>query len=336
MNKTIKSLFSKDKFIRITLPVILVIILAIIGLFSFNSQNKNLSMEEAKEKAEKFVNDFLLQSGNKANIKEITSEYGLYKLKIDITDSVVDSYISKDGKLFFPQALDIDDIRGKANGQDGGTNTNQAPAATVSKKSAKPKVELFVMSYCPYGTQIEKGMLPVVEALGDKIDFSLKFCDYAMHGEKEIVENTNQYCIQQEQPDKFASYLSCFLESSDSASCLDKVGVDKKKLSSCYEKTDKKFSIIQNFKDKKGYKGSYPGYDVFKDDNEKYNVGGSPTLIINGEEISSARDAASLLATICSAFEEQPDACKASLSSATPAPGFGTGTTAGGSAANCE
>jgi len=49
------------------------------------------------------------------------------------------------------------------------------------------------MSYCPYGTQIEKGILPVINALGNKIKFSLKFVDYAMHGKKEIDENSRQY-----------------------------------------------------------------------------------------------------------------------------------------------
>ena len=29
-------------------------------------------------------------------------------------------------------------------------------------KLEKPIVEAFVMSHCPFGTQIEKGMLPVV------------------------------------------------------------------------------------------------------------------------------------------------------------------------------
>ena len=36
-------------------------------------------------------------------------------------------------------------------------------------KKEKPEVELFVMSHCPFGTQIEKGMLPVARLLGDKI-----------------------------------------------------------------------------------------------------------------------------------------------------------------------
>ena len=70
-------------------------------------------------------------------------------------------------------------------------------------KADKPKVELFVMSHCPYGTQAEKGMIPVVELLKDKISFEVKFVDYAMHGKKELDEQLRQYCIQKEQKAKF-------------------------------------------------------------------------------------------------------------------------------------
>ncbi len=47
------------------------------------------------------------------------------------------------------------------------------------------------MSYCPYGTQAEKGILPVVALLGDKIDFKLRTVHYVLHGDKEDLENKN-------------------------------------------------------------------------------------------------------------------------------------------------
>lgn len=333
MKKFIKSLFSRERFLRVTLPVLLVIILAVIAIFSFQKPTvKNLKPAEAQAKAEQFVNKFLMQGGNKATVKEITEEYGLYKLKLDIVTSVVDSYLSKDGKFFFPQALDVEKISSE-NANQAGSENQAAPVAEVSKKSDKPVVELFVMSYCPYGTQIEKGILPVLAALGNKIDFELKFCSYAMHGEKELKENLNQYCIQKEQTAKLDSYLKCFLESSDSAACVTSTGVNKTKLDSCVAKADKTYKVLDNFNGKIGYQGSYPGFDIYKADNEKYNVGGSPTLIINGQQISSGRDAASLLKTICSAFNNQPKECQASLSSDSPTPGFGSGTQASGGAA---
>lgn len=339
MKKILRNLFARKNFARITLPILLVIALVLIGYFSFNRPVKNLNENQARTRAEKFINDFLMQGGNKATIKEITTQYGLYKLKVDIVSDVVESYLSKDGKLFFPQALDIDEINAAKNMAAGAADqaTGGDQSGEVNVKKDKPIIELFVMSYCPYGTQIEKGILPVLAALGDKVDFKLKFCSYAMHGEKELAENLTQYCIQKEQPEKLNAYLQCFLEAEDAVGCLDKAGVKKSKLDACVAKTDKQYKIMENYTNKVGYQGSYPGFDVYKTDNEKYNVGGSPTLIINGQEVASGRDSASLLKTICSAFNNQPKECETVLSGASPTPGFGSGTAAGAStAAGCE
>jgi len=333
--KQIKSLFGRETFLRITLPVLLVIALALIAIFSFQKPgDKELSTTEAQTRAESFINDYLMQSGMKATIRDISEEYDLYKLKIDIVSDVVESYISKDGKLFFPQAMNIDEISN--GGTDAAAADGAAPVSTVSVKSDKPKLELFVMSHCPYGTQIEKGILPVLETLGSKIDFELKFVDYAMHGEKELKEQINQYCIQKNQPDKLQAYLKCFLIAGEDASCVASTGIDTTKLNSCYTQTDQEYKIMDNFRNQVGFQGSYPGFDVNKADNTKYGVAGSPTLVINGQEVSSGRDSASLLSTVCSAFNNAPTECQTVLPSDQPAPGFGTGTVASANtAAEC-
>jgi len=37
------------------------------------------------------------------------------------------------------------------------------------------KLEFFVMSKCPYGVQVEKAAAPVLEQLGDNVDFHIAF-----------------------------------------------------------------------------------------------------------------------------------------------------------------
>ncbi len=334
MKKVIRKFFDKNKVSAKITPIILVVALIIIGFISFSpSAKKNISKEKAIEVAENFINDFLMEPGSKASVVNVTEEYGLFKLEVDITSDVVESYLSKDGKLFFPQALNIEEIGGEEAPVGG---AQQAPQAEVTNKTEKPVVELFVMSHCPFGTQMEKGIIPVVRALGDSVDFQLKFNSYAMHGEVELIEQINQYCIDKEQPAVFLDYLDCFLVDGNSESCLASAKVDKNKLSACFDKTDKEFSIMSDFENNIGYQGSYPGFSLQEADNTKYGVGGSPTLVINGQTISSGRDSASLLYTICSAFTTQPDSCFETLSNATPAPGFGTGTTANSAAAECN
>lgn len=51
-----------------------------------------------------------------------------------------------------------------------------------------------------------------------------------MHGFKEAQENTNQYCIQSEQNEKFTTYLQCFTKNGDSKKCLTEAAIDTTKL----------------------------------------------------------------------------------------------------------
>ncbi len=293
-----------------------------------------ITIEQAKAKAENFINDNLMQAGSKITIKGVEEKNGLYKVIVNTGSAEnVDTYISKDGKIFFPQVMDIEKIENeKKTAQAAPTS---APVPLV--KSDKPEVELFVMSHCPYGTQIEKGILPVVAALGSKINFDVKFTDYAMHGEKELQEELTQYCIKTNEPAKFNTYLKCFVESAsgDSAGCQTKAKINTAKLKTCVADTDKKFKVTANFADKATWKGNFPSFDIYKEINAKYGVQGSPTLVINGATVSSDRDSASLLKTICSAFTTPPKECESVLSSTAPAPGFGTGAAASANSASC-
>jgi len=298
--------------------------------------SKILNPEEAKAKALTFINANLVAPGNEVTIKEIIQENGLYKLKIAFKDGKeIDSYLTRDGKNFFPEAIPLTETTPATDDQTPTDQTTAPTPVTVATKSDKPKVELFVMSHCPYGTQIEKGILPVVELLGDKMDFDLKFVNYAMHDKKELDEQLNQYCLKTNEPTKLISYLKCFLVDGDGARCLTEVKASTSKLKSCVTKTDSKYKITANFNDKNTWIGNYPPFNIYLDDNTKYGVQGSPTLIINGAEAQAGRDSQSLLTTICSAFNTPPAECSQTLSSETPAPGFGAGTTASAAAADC-
>jgi len=242
-----------------------------------------------------------------------------------------------DGTKFFPQAMEIKKAEEPAEQENTSASNSQPPAANVSAKSDKPVVEVFVMSHCPYGTQIEKGILPVVEALGDKIDFQLKFCDYAMHGEIELNEQLRQYCIQKEEPEKLIAYLSCFLQDGKYEPCLAEAGINNTTLQACVKDTDQQYKVTEKFNDKSTWSGGkYPAFDVNKADVNKYSISGSPGLVINGQKIQSNRDSASLLSVICSGFNEAPAECVASLSTATPSAGFGFGATGADSSGGCE
>jgi glutaredoxin len=302
---------------------------------------KVITPEEAKTKSLGFINDYLMNSGQTVEIKEVVDENGVYKVVVLMSDGQeIDSYLSKDGETFFPSGMNIQKFISDSEAGEDDSASAPSPEASLAdiEKTAKPKVELFVMSHCPFGTQMEKGILPVLETLGSSIDFELKFNDYAMHGEVELKEQMLQYCIQKESPEKLAPYLQCFLaDSSKSEECLTSTGVNKTKINSCVSATDKEYKVMELFADRNTWKsGRYPVFAIHEADNLKYGVTGSPSLVINGKKISANRDSASLLNTVCAGFENAPEACQTKLSSVSPSSGFGFGTAASATDASCE
>lgn len=310
---------SKD----IKIIILSLVLLALVGgaVYFFVLQKAPAqSIAALKEKAEKFINEKMLPAGSDAKIKDMVEENGLYKLVVTVQGQDLTAYISKDGKNFFPDAYNMDS---------GQTSSGPTPSPQNVVKTDIPEVELFVMSYCPYGLQMEKGILPVIELLGSKINFNLKFVSYAMHGEKEIDENLRQYCIQQQGFEKLDSYLKCFVKNGNADTCLKEAKIDTAALNKCVSETDTQFKIKENFNDQKTWaNGQFPPFNIFKDDNVKYSIGGSPSLVINGTLVSAQRDSQSLLNLICSAFSTQPDECKQQLSGDTPSASFGEGTAA--------
>lgn len=98
----------------ISLAVISICSLGYIVMTTINSEN--IKPIEAQAKAEKFINDNLLPTGQGITISEITEENGLYKMPISLSDGTnITTYMSKDGQLFFPEGLNIDQITQEIN-----------------------------------------------------------------------------------------------------------------------------------------------------------------------------------------------------------------------------
>jgi hypothetical protein len=214
-----------------------------------------------------------------------------------------------------------------------------APPAPNVPKADKPSVELFVMSYCPYGIQMEKAFVPAAKLLGGKADLSVKWVSYAMHGLKEVQENVRQYCIQKEQPTKYLDYLSCFVASTNSTACQQQAGIDSTKLQSCYDATDKQYGVMASYNDTSSWlSGQFPQFNIDKQLNDKYGVQGSPTLVINGQEVSTSRSSDAVKQAICAAFNTPPIECQTALRATQEAAGpglIGAGTDPNAAAAGC-
>lgn len=210
---------------------------------------------------------------------------------------------------------------------------NGSPTAEVAPvvptnipKADKPTAELFVMSHCPYGLQMQKAYIPAWELLKKVANIDVKFVSYAMHEKQEIDENTLQYCIQKEQSDKYIAYLKCFTASGDTTGCLKSAGVNQGKATSCVNKANQQFGILNEYNDRSRWlSGQFPIYPIHQDLNDKYGVQGSPTLVINGVQIDGvARTPEAVKQAICAGFNKPPKECEQTLSNNQFQPGFGT------------
>lgn len=309
---------------------IAVLAIAAAGLLYLNygGVSGKMSGDEAAKAALGFINTQMLQGQAPAILDgDTTEEHGVYKINIKVGENSFPSYITKDGKLLFPQVIEVKESTSTAD-----SNT---PAEQVVK-SDRPSVKLFVMSYCPYGLQAEKGFLGAYNGLKDVADMGIYFVDYAMHGEKEVNENLRQYCIAKDENVKFAEYLSCFVDKGEAEACLATAAIDKAKLSACETATDEQFSISKNLADETTWSGGqFPPFNVYKDLNIQYGVQGSPTLVINDKVVSVGRSPEEMKKAICDAFNVAPEACLNELSTTTPSAGFGWGAGTSGGDASC-
>jgi len=153
----------------------------------------------------------------------------------------------------------------------------------------KPEVELFVMSYCPYGVQAEQELLPFFEKYGDTIDFKLRFIVdkeeasaerasgklefTSLHGVPELIENKRQMVIADLYPEKLFAYLLCRADHLEGAwvICAKKVGLDVGRIARAIEAEQITLDLVEEIQR-----------------TEELNIKGSPTLVIDGRIIDGS------------------------------------------------
>ena len=150
----------------------------------------------------------------------------------------------------------------------------------------KPEIELFVMSYCPYGVQAEQELLPFFEKYADTVDFKLRFIVgkeeaseeqtseqvefTSLHGEPELIENKRQMVIAELYPDKLFDYLLCRADHLQEAwvNCAKDVGLDVERIARAVESEKLALELVKEIQR-----------------TEELNIKGSPTLVIDGRII---------------------------------------------------
>ena len=318
---------------KIYLLLLLIIIIAI--LVPKITSKSNL----AKFKNETIPNAVKLAINNpdtKFTVGEVKEKSGVYEFKLTIGESSAGqqytSFITKDGKLLFTSGIDI--------GALAKPSVTPAPAKKVTcndlNKADKPNLTAFVVANCPFGLQMQRLFN---KAIGEQPELAtyldVKYIGSiengkitAMHGDEEAQENLRQICIREEQPALYWPYVACYMKAEgQSQSCLNSTGVDQTSLSGCTADAQR------------GLKYAQADFDMAN----KFNVTGSPTLILNNKDTVSEFDFGGRVADAvkqiaCCGSKTQPAFCNKALSKDEVAASFsetGTASNNGSSAASC-
>lgn len=309
----------RDKNLIITILIVISgVLLVTVFYLLFATQPKEekelISAEKVVKRGIDFINENFLRGNLEATlVGEIERVSGLYKFKLKIADNEYTSYISRDGKLLFPEAIDLTTELKKSTSQ-----SKKKLTCEDLKKREFPKLEAFVVSYCPFGLQMERILAKIVKEIPSFSNYiKVRYLGeitgkeiQSMHGEKEAQENLTQICLREEQGAKFFDYLNCFIKEGKSEKCLKFAKVNQEKLSQCK-------------------KDSQRGLKYAKEDFElarKYQISGSPTLILNGERVNEfdfgGRTAQAVKEIICCGFKEKPKECAKTLTKESAVVGF--------------
>jgi hypothetical protein len=297
-----------------------------------------LPLDVLKTKVEAYLNgNSLLTPGLTASVVSI-SPYGNYLDSANV--SIMNGtqvlgqntvLVTSDGStLIIPQAV-FNTSQSVPQAANAAANANVQATAPTQEASPPPKAavaraQVFIMAHCPYGVQFLKAYAPVMDLLGKQANMSVDFVSYSMHGPTEIVDNNVMYCIEQNKSYNFTAYLRCFVVDENSTRCMAATGINPSAIAACSSALNQE------------YNNTYPNYPEEAAANAQYGVQGSPTFVLNGQQVDVGRSAEDIKEAICSAFTTPPAACNTNLSTfqeaAGPGPiGGGTGDSTG--SVNC-
>lgn len=278
---------------------------------SGSAKNSTVSAEIATN----YIQTNLVGSAATVRLVEVTEESGLYRLSLNIRsadkpEETLYVFMSKDGKYLFPSTFMINQyIPLPKSTIPPVSSASPANACNLVTKTESPTLEAFVVSHCPYGTQMQAILVDIitripslsqnikVRYIGDVSQGTI----VSMHGPAEAAENLKQICIREEQADKYWEYISCTLSSKSSGTCIQKAGVDNTTLTRCINDNSRGIAYAQE------------DFSLSRN----FGVTASPTLILNNMTVREfdfgGRTPEAIKSLLCCGFATQPEGCKISL-----------------------
>ncbi len=130
-----------------------------------------ISSQEAEEKVIGFINQNILRGRGTASSVETVEDNGLYKVKFAVGEQEIESYLTLDGRLFFPEAINLTEVQPAAVEKEPTIGNFSVNEEEVCLEDGKPIVYFFGSESCPY-CQWEH---PIVEGVAGKFSEYIAF-----------------------------------------------------------------------------------------------------------------------------------------------------------------
>ena len=274
--------------------------------------------QECGANAIAYMNKNIAQANSTATLTSVTEKNGVYQIAAQYQGRNISLYTTKDCNLLFTSTYNMSRAVTP-------TTPTASPTPTVPPepvKTARPSTELFVMAFCPFGVQAENAMKPVVDLLGTKSNFTVRYIATvqgdtlesvkSLHGLSEAKEDIRQICVAKYYPEKLWPYLldintNCYPNYRDTAvleacaaNATRKLGIDNQKIEVCATGSE--------------------GLALLSSDEAittSLKITGSPTLLINGQKYTGQRTPDAYKQAICDRFLTPPAECSVNLSAQT-------------------
>jgi len=167
----------------------------------------------------------------------------------------------------------------------------------VCREELKNKLDLFVMSMCPYGVRAEHALKEFLDNVKD-VNLSIHFIARensdgsfsSLHGTNEVNEDLRQVCIMKYYPKTYMNYIWCqsqhYLNGEDISktyeSCLQNNSMDLLLIKKCSESSEGKDLLRENLKL-----------------TNALGIGASPTWLANNKYQFSALDSETIKQNFC-------------------------------------
>ncbi len=179
-----------------------------------------------------------------------------------------------------------------------------AAAAAREPALAPVRVQLYVMSQCPYGVEAENGFALSLDKLGGAVDFRVDYIGdngpdglISMHGPREVAGDLVQLCAQKYSPKWFQLVLCQNRDArnvdSNWRACAEELGAPADAIARCAGGDEGKKLLAASFRRA-----------------QQVGARGSPTIYIGDQAYRGGRRPAEFMHRICDSFgAEKPAAC---------------------------